>query len=731
MSDNSRTTSWWPVVVAGLWLLAAVLVLVAVVVTRSDDATLSYLPPANTVRLEPVTYRNDAAFTDSVTAVPLEALPELVAKTKANQPAPATGPVDGHTALLYASRGPEPVCKAAALSAALAADSTLASAWANAAHVDTSAIDATIASLTPVVLTRDTAVTNHIYTSGKPRAYQAVLQSGTPVMVDATGVPRVQCSCGNPLGNPAEQRPATTDGHAWDNFDTAAVAVVTPAAAPAPQLETIDLDTAQPSTTPTGTNAALSGTLVAADDGLQVITADNQTVKVLDESLDAVFDDGRGGLYYTLADPGNPFRNTRPATIEASAIWYLAPGATEAVQAVPAAPGRWNRLLGVGHLGDRTYVVFNSLTLDLSIPEEPFASGSTIARDVDSGTDTVVAENSEGWESGAVATSFGGDRLGISLSQEINNVWLLLGPGLQPLTTACGSDDLDAPQAAKACPDNGALDEAGNIVAMGDQDEQVPHTLLTSDPVTAQKGATVTLAPTARNGEFYTNLHQALSGRVVISTPTGNETNQEETKWQVFDRSSGAEVTPDLGGRRVRQLRLLTAPIIRPQAAPAPATPRQASYHAPSVEEIKAGVPAAVCDSGTPVRLDEQGHGQNMEDYTDESFRAVSVDPAAVVTVDVDGDGTPETVIAGWCNQGGSGYGTPVAALRSGPNGVEVLGEVDQEFGRESRAIEKVTAVAGGVQVSGPRWTEGDAACCASDTFTTTLRFSNGAWHEG
>jgi hypothetical protein len=57
-------------------------------------------------------------------------------------------------------------------------------------------------SLTPLVLTRDTRVTNHGYEDGRAVPLQSVLQAGTAVLVDAWGVPRVRCACGNPLAAP-------------------------------------------------------------------------------------------------------------------------------------------------------------------------------------------------------------------------------------------------------------------------------------------------------------------------------------------------------------------------------------------------------------------------------------------------------------------------------------------------------------------------------------------------
>ncbi|MFI1203187.1 DUF6777 domain-containing protein [Streptomyces sp. NPDC020883] len=88
-------------------------------------------------------------------------------------------------------------------------------------------------SLTPVQLRVDTWVTNHGYQDGKPTSYQAVLQAGTAVLVDALGVPRVRCACGNPLTKPAAGgQGLTTQGKPWPEFRDSDVVTVQPAPEP-------------------------------------------------------------------------------------------------------------------------------------------------------------------------------------------------------------------------------------------------------------------------------------------------------------------------------------------------------------------------------------------------------------------------------------------------------------------------------------------------------------------
>ncbi|MFT3663113.1 MAG: hypothetical protein QM809_17615 [Gordonia sp. (in: high G+C Gram-positive bacteria)] len=90
-------------------------------------------------------------------------------------------------------------CDPEKLKAQLKAEPEAAQAWAQILGLQVSEIDAYIDGLTPEVLVVPLQVTNHEYESGTPRALQSVLAAGTGVLVDAEGVPRVRCACGNPL----------------------------------------------------------------------------------------------------------------------------------------------------------------------------------------------------------------------------------------------------------------------------------------------------------------------------------------------------------------------------------------------------------------------------------------------------------------------------------------------------------------------------------------------------
>ena len=108
--------------------------------------------------------------------------------------------------------------------------------------LDISDVRPYVESLTPVILTGDTRVTNHGFENGRATPFQSVLQTGTSVLVDDRGVPRVRCACGNPLlpAALAKSEPKYT-GDSWPGFDPGRIIVVQPTPAPITQITVINL----------------------------------------------------------------------------------------------------------------------------------------------------------------------------------------------------------------------------------------------------------------------------------------------------------------------------------------------------------------------------------------------------------------------------------------------------------------------------------------------------------
>ncbi len=173
--------------------------------------------------------------TAAATTVPATTVPATTAPATTASPGATTAPPIavisnvGTTPGLYGGTRAIGSCDVEAIDRFLAQNPDKAGAWAGAQGIATNEISTFLRRLTPVVLLADTRVTNHGYRNGVATPLQSVLQAGTAVLVDATGVPRVKCACGNPLKAPVARTQAVTyTGTPWDGFDPKRVSAVTP-----------------------------------------------------------------------------------------------------------------------------------------------------------------------------------------------------------------------------------------------------------------------------------------------------------------------------------------------------------------------------------------------------------------------------------------------------------------------------------------------------------------------
>jgi hypothetical protein len=170
--------------------------------------------------------------------------------------------VQGGTPGLYGGSRINAVCDVAQLIGFLEENADKASAWAGVQGIEASEIADFIGRLTPVILANDTRVTNHGFDNGTAPARQVVLQAGTAVLVDAFGVPRARCLCGNPLLPPVPvKKTPKYSGEPWPGFDPRVVVVVVPAPNPLPELTLIDIDTGEPFEQPLVTDVVPSTTI--------------------------------------------------------------------------------------------------------------------------------------------------------------------------------------------------------------------------------------------------------------------------------------------------------------------------------------------------------------------------------------------------------------------------------------------------------------------------------------
>jgi len=107
---------------------------------------------------------------------------------------------------------------------ALNFDRTLS--WSGGRRLDVQQIPSYLRELAPRRLTEDLGVTNYQFTNGAALAVQSVLEKGTAVLVDATGIARVRCVCGNPLTPMVQLKVQPIyRGTPWPNFQPQRVVV--------------------------------------------------------------------------------------------------------------------------------------------------------------------------------------------------------------------------------------------------------------------------------------------------------------------------------------------------------------------------------------------------------------------------------------------------------------------------------------------------------------------------
>ncbi|MGI5130539.1 DUF6777 domain-containing protein [Pseudonocardia sp. CA-107938] len=198
----------------GLLAAAAVVVALAavaavLVVTSSGDDTES-------VMLEPVAADGAHPFMPSVAKRQGPLTP----------PVGTGGPLPASTHGLYGGVLGEASCDAPAMLAFLQADPAKAIAWAGVLGIGVAEIPAYVADLTPLVLRSDTYVTNHGFADGRATTVVSVLQAGTAVFVDRFGLPRIRCTCGNPLTAARAPDGPVFIGASWPGFNRATITVV-------------------------------------------------------------------------------------------------------------------------------------------------------------------------------------------------------------------------------------------------------------------------------------------------------------------------------------------------------------------------------------------------------------------------------------------------------------------------------------------------------------------------
>jgi len=240
----------------GLTLVVVVALVIVVVLHRGDDGR----PPHDTASLLATNVEGPQTFTPSAVAIltPEEfGLGSGSSQTRQLPIAAERGVrlAQGTQPGLYGGYGQAYACDASAVANHLDTHPDTAAAWADVIGITPNDVPQYLNTLTPVVLTADTWVTSHRFVDGHSEATQTVLQSGTNVMIDPIGVPRVHCASGAPLVPPAnvDLTELDLDGDRWPAFDTrnvVAIAYSDAAGRPAPvdEFSLVDITSGQPFT---------------------------------------------------------------------------------------------------------------------------------------------------------------------------------------------------------------------------------------------------------------------------------------------------------------------------------------------------------------------------------------------------------------------------------------------------------------------------------------------------
>ncbi len=492
----------------------------------------------------------------------------------------------------------KPVCDRDALVRMLNRDPMRKAVWAGAMGIGTSAVKSVVASLTPGLLIRDTAVTDHHYEDGRAVGHQSILQRGTAVLRDANGSPSVRCATGDPLTEPtfSPSSPIQTVGEAWQGFTPQQVVHVdasghtiggsthTPASGHGTNNTTIP-ETDGGTTPLRADTIALNGYLVAGRDGVHVVDEHGTSTPVLTRAVADARDDGDGGLIFqTLRTTDGSTRpddltNTVPADTDEAAIWWLPKGETQdkAAPLVESADPKtnWFVTLATGSIGgDRVLVYVDIQRPAGSAVDDESTLGTLKVLDLETHTTTTVGFGGMDRRSQARDMKFvrsvtiADDSLLIGIDR-FGSTWYLadaakagkVGPAMHVDPDGChdqtGSDEAvltDDGEFVTLLPHQGS---PGSGPGSGN-----PFEVRVCDLHSGSEARTIDVDyPTGASGPTWPNEWDT-SGDVAIGSFAGNGSGPDDPDVALrIDLQTGATAQIDTSGR----VRVLRAPIVIPK----------------------------------------------------------------------------------------------------------------------------------------------------------------------
>jgi hypothetical protein len=241
--SGSRRRISWPLIAMALVTIVALVGVAYLLIVIRKDRSEGEVVLQSVASEGPFPWTPSVVPTDAPTSVPPP--PPGTANVPPAAPTVADSkggltPVAGDQPGLYGGSNEVGVCDKERLISFLENNPDKRAAFAGV--LDISDVGPYIESLTPVILTGDTRVTNHGFEIGRATPFQSVLQAGTATLVDDRGVPRVRCACGNPLAPAAlaKSQPNYT-GDSWPGFDPGRIIVIQPTPAPITKITVINI----------------------------------------------------------------------------------------------------------------------------------------------------------------------------------------------------------------------------------------------------------------------------------------------------------------------------------------------------------------------------------------------------------------------------------------------------------------------------------------------------------
>lgn len=631
-------------VAVGLVVVALLSYLVTSWLTSPDDEEVAEEP--RVVQLVPAADPGPDPFTVSVVPASVD-VGELSAKV--------TGFADSASVseeeIQYGTTD-EPTCDKGKLADALDADPEVREAWLDLMGSDD--VDGALDPLTALVLARDTAVTNSSYRAGEARQFSAVLQAGTPVLVDPDGLPRVRCSCGNPLVAPPEDIDLTdTVGEPWSGFEASTVVQVgtlEPSDGPV-AISVVDVDGGEKVTVDLGTQApegpatvSLDGYIVSDDDGVRVVDEDGVSTVVLDHPVAEVRDDGAGGLVFqqlrTGMDPACEYcdrrdvRSTEPADGDEATIWHLPAGERDPV-ALPAPDdptSNWFALGDAGLLDGRPTVVYAEVRVDDDAPEDEQEQAALRLHHLDDGSEIEVHDFETTWEN-YVGPYAIGDGIVLNDISYAEDDYLAYGPDGASVESGCEAQDVSA-DVPSWCGSSADPVDGGLVVGFGVDDDGSIATIDRRDRATGEVLDSIDL-----EDRSLVRAEIDVSGdRAVVTMAPADFDAVDRYPSLVVDFEAGTVEELPFDGN----VRLLAVPLVRPVDDETSETTAPPSGPAPTWDEIAGATLSSMCDLPTLTLTD----GHWSDDELEASFDVQRDWMATVESAD-----GPLTVVLGLCTK--------------------------------------------------------------------------------